>query len=212
MFLLWIRLAPDEHNPVDWLIQRYLYYPDGTPRRGPNSPASKNRRDDLHDMVQALLHQYNDYLKLSEVLPLSFHPHMPVRVGQLLIYAMCFLSSWFRILHMNLKIFWAMNGFLRKGQFTIISTSQPRRKRLTKSTYSSLKCHNLKETGLWHVAALLDLLIMVSHALISFSVLMVPVFLQFFDLPFATLNKKVSEMYILWQNVMIRILDFAKPL
>ncbi|KAK3128333.1 hypothetical protein QOZ80_6BG0460170 [Eleusine coracana subsp. coracana] len=49
---------------VDWLIQEYLYYPDGKPRRGPNSPGRKDPFQGKRQLVQALLDQYNDYHNL----------------------------------------------------------------------------------------------------------------------------------------------------
>ncbi|TVU12746.1 hypothetical protein EJB05_46402 [Eragrostis curvula] len=55
-----------ELSPVDWLVQQNLYYRDGTPRRGPNSPARKNTDNELHHLVKALLHQYNYRHNLSK--------------------------------------------------------------------------------------------------------------------------------------------------
>ncbi|KAL6604837.1 hypothetical protein ACP70R_042781 [Stipagrostis hirtigluma subsp. patula] len=54
-----------EASRMERIIQNYLFYPDGTPKRGPDSPASKNPDEDERQLVRALLDQYNDDRSLS---------------------------------------------------------------------------------------------------------------------------------------------------
>ncbi|RLM55452.1 hypothetical protein C2845_PM10G01830 [Panicum miliaceum] len=56
---------PSEGPRVEWLIKQALYYPDGTPKRGPNAP-SKNSKDHMRHLVKALLDQYNDHHNLCK--------------------------------------------------------------------------------------------------------------------------------------------------
>ncbi|KAK3131528.1 hypothetical protein QOZ80_6AG0507610 [Eleusine coracana subsp. coracana] len=46
-------------------IRRILFYPDGTPKRGPNSPGKKNPDYRQRHLVQVILDQYNDDRNLS---------------------------------------------------------------------------------------------------------------------------------------------------
>ncbi|KAG2609204.1 hypothetical protein PVAP13_4KG007100, partial [Panicum virgatum] len=48
------------YSIVDRLIHEHNYYPDGTPKRGPNSRRRTNPNEEQHHLVQALLDQYND--------------------------------------------------------------------------------------------------------------------------------------------------------
>ncbi|CAL5045586.1 unnamed protein product [Urochloa decumbens] len=52
---------PSEGSLLEWRIKQSLYFPDGTPKRGPNSPARKNPHYQERLLVKALLDQYNDY-------------------------------------------------------------------------------------------------------------------------------------------------------
>ena len=98
---------------VDRMILNCKFYLDGTPKRGPNSPTE----DEKIYMVQAVLHQYNEDNNLfgvcSPSLPLVF-----------LILIRCFVDFFcFRIMHMNWKLLWGSNGFVRIIGGTIISIS-----------------------------------------------------------------------------------------
>ncbi|KAG0512597.1 hypothetical protein BDA96_10G028300 [Sorghum bicolor] len=50
----------DDVPSVERLIRRCVFYPDGTPKRGPNCPARKNPYYRERNLVQAILDQYND--------------------------------------------------------------------------------------------------------------------------------------------------------
>ncbi|CAN6223654.1 unnamed protein product [Urochloa humidicola] len=52
---------PSECPLLEWRVKQSLYFPDGTPKRGPNSPARKNPHQQERLLVKALLDQYNDY-------------------------------------------------------------------------------------------------------------------------------------------------------
>ncbi|RLN12169.1 hypothetical protein C2845_PM09G01730 [Panicum miliaceum] len=53
-------LEKNNYSIVDRLIHEHNYYPDGTPKRGPNSRRRTNPNEEQHHLVQALLDQYND--------------------------------------------------------------------------------------------------------------------------------------------------------
>ncbi|TVU12790.1 hypothetical protein EJB05_46448, partial [Eragrostis curvula] len=50
----------DEAISTESQIRRILFYPDGTPKRGPNSPGRKNPNYRERHLVQVVLDQYND--------------------------------------------------------------------------------------------------------------------------------------------------------
>jgi len=62
---------PSEGPCAEWLIKQCLYYPDGTPKRGPNAPR-KNSKHHMHPLVKAVVDQYNDYNNLYKVQPQPF--------------------------------------------------------------------------------------------------------------------------------------------
>ncbi|CAL5045547.1 unnamed protein product [Urochloa decumbens] len=55
----------DNYSIVDKLIHEHNYYPDGTPKRGPNSRRKTHPDEGHRHLVQALLDQYNDDNNLS---------------------------------------------------------------------------------------------------------------------------------------------------
>lgn len=57
---------PSKGPRVEWLVKQALYYADGTPKRGPNSPGFKNPNDPERQLVKALLDQYNDHQNLCK--------------------------------------------------------------------------------------------------------------------------------------------------
>ncbi|CAL5045590.1 unnamed protein product [Urochloa decumbens] len=57
---------PSEGPLLEWRIKQCLYYPDGTRKRGPESPACKNPHDRQRQLVKALLDQYNEYHNLCK--------------------------------------------------------------------------------------------------------------------------------------------------
>lgn len=162
---MWIRCEKPSKGPrVEWLVKQALYYADGTPKRGPNSPGFKNPNDPERQLVKALLDQYNDHQNLCKV---SLQPQpstplfSPTYTERLMLYMLACLLC--RILHMNSKILWASNGFMRTIVSTIISTSQRRRKKLMMAIYSLLKYWKSIEKifGWSPVAAWLNLMITV---------------------------------------------------
>ncbi|CAN6202683.1 unnamed protein product [Urochloa humidicola] len=50
----------DDISFMERLVRRCVFYPDGTPKRGPNSIARKNPNFQQRHFVQAILDQYND--------------------------------------------------------------------------------------------------------------------------------------------------------
>ena len=75
--LTWIRFQEKyNYSIVDRLIHEHNYYPDGTPKRGPNSRRRTNPNEEQHHLVQALLDQYNDDNAFFGVCPLS--PSLPI--------------------------------------------------------------------------------------------------------------------------------------
>lgn len=64
----------DGVSPVERMIQKSLYWPDGTRKKYSRSQASQNVDKRRRQMVQVLLDKYNDDHDLVEVC-LSSHPH-----------------------------------------------------------------------------------------------------------------------------------------
>ena len=84
---------------LDWMIQQCCFYPDGTPKKGPDSPARKNPNDYQRCLIQALLDQYNEDHDLFQVISLR---QMYVD-AQIMVYdslTECLVIN-FRVLNMN---------------------------------------------------------------------------------------------------------------
>nr|CAB3466879.1 unnamed protein product [Digitaria exilis] len=56
----------DGFPSVERLIHEHNYYPDGTPKRGPNSRSKTHPNEEQCHLVEALLDQYNEYNNLFE--------------------------------------------------------------------------------------------------------------------------------------------------
>ncbi|TVU12786.1 hypothetical protein EJB05_46444, partial [Eragrostis curvula] len=54
----------DKVTSIESQIRRIVFYPDGTPKSGPNSPEEKNPNYKERCLVQVVLDQYNDDHKL----------------------------------------------------------------------------------------------------------------------------------------------------
>ncbi|KAK3128307.1 hypothetical protein QOZ80_6BG0459700 [Eleusine coracana subsp. coracana] len=59
------KLKEQNISPLDVMIHNHLYYPDGTPKIGPNSRRRKETVVEEYYLVQALVNQYNDDHNLS---------------------------------------------------------------------------------------------------------------------------------------------------
>ncbi|CAN6231412.1 unnamed protein product [Urochloa humidicola] len=57
---------PSTGSLVEWQIKQCLYYPDGTRKRGPESPSWRNPSDQQRQLIKALLDQYNEYHNLCK--------------------------------------------------------------------------------------------------------------------------------------------------
>lgn len=111
-------------------VRQHLYWPDGTIRKRTRSYLAKKGSDRTRKIVQALVDKYNEDHNLLKVCPLSLLPVLnPWSCFHWYDVSYClfnlttadlFHSSYFRMMHTNLKMFCTANQFVRTRIGTII--------------------------------------------------------------------------------------------